>query len=168
MPGDTKIKRVFHQGHNGWVDVDNPSTIHAYRWQARDARRGTGSVQRGKSRIANRSTTAPQNKPTTPIVGVVTPPLTSLQVRLMDRLTTRQGVTYADAKSVIETHGYNATASYGHMREAGATHFEALTVINLDVPDYSFAYGMARAAGLDHAGALSEALKFGAPDADDD
>jgi len=156
MPGDTKIKRVFHQGATGWVDVDAPATIYPARRVARDARR---------NRLNGRLSFSPpsaQRMPTftaTTVQPASPTPLSGLQNRLLDRLTTFQGVTTDEAMDVITAHGYNASASYGHMRFAGATHHEALIVIGLDSPDVSLAYGMARARGVDHADSLREALR---------
>lgn len=151
MPGDTKIK----QCPSGWFDVDHPTVFHPTRWQARDARRGV---------IRPIIQTAPKTYVAT-VTQTVTRPTTvpsmlhGLQQRLYDRLTTQQGVTPADAYDVITSNGYNAAASYGHMREAGANHSEATFVISIGAPDLSVAYGLARASGYNHTGALQKALR---------
>jgi hypothetical protein len=141
MPGDTKIKRTA----NGWIDIDDPATAWRTRRLARDARRGTPTFSSASM--------------TSVIHATVTPPaLTSLEYRLLDRLTTEQGVTHPDALYVISSYGYNASASYGHMRAAGATHDEALNVISLGQPDVSLAYGKGLASGLSHLAAIQKAL----------
>lgn len=135
MPGDTKITRTA----DGWIDVDNPTAFHKVRRLARDARRASRGCVR----------------PTDQVTG---PTLTSLQTRLLNRMTQLQGVDADDALDVITSNGYNKAASYGHMRAAGANHSEALYVIGLNAPDVSLAYGLARFAGEDHTEALKEAL----------
>lgn len=157
MPGDTKIKKTT----NGWIDVDRPTIYHSVRREARDARRKR--VQYYAFRGVVPPIVAVPPAPTAPVFsGSVVPPinvgLTSLQQRLYDRLTQRQGVTAADAYDVIKNNGYNKAASYGHMREAGANHSEAEIVIDIGVPAVSVAYGLARASGKDHTAALKEAL----------
>ncbi len=149
MPGDTKIQKTTL----GWIDVDIPTSYYRARRQARDARR-----LRVAGYIPTASIVASQRK-----TG-----LSSLQQRLYDRLTTQQGVTVSDAYDVVTSYGYNAAASYGHMREAGATHEDALTVIDLGLPSVSVEYGQHRAAGYDHADALGFALDSGVLDDDDD
>lgn len=151
MPGDTKIKPA-PGAQSGWVDVDSPTYVYASRRQARDARR---------ARLAG--TTAPQT--VTAAVQPVSQPTqpdtsgySGLTARLYDRLTTRQGVSDSEARAVLSQYGYNASASYGHMREAGATHFEALLVVALGSPAISVTYGRERAAGSDHTSALTDAL----------
>lgn len=145
MPGDTKIKRT----PQGWIDIDNPTIFHRARRLARDARRLNKMSQRPvfTSKVADR---------------LITPdraPFSGLQQRLYDRLTQRQCVSQNDAYAVVVSHGYNAAASYGHMREAGANHSEALAVIDLGSPDVSLSYGQARAAGYNHTYALQRALR---------
>lgn len=155
MPGDTKIKRVPVGNGYGWVDIDNPSNVYSARRLARDARR-SGRL----------SLTPVSAQPSTVIRAVASDnshndytTYSTLQQRLYDRLTLRQGVTPADAHDIITSHGYNAAASYGHMRAAGANHSEAEAVIDLGSPDVSLAYGRARATGYNHTGALQKALR---------
>jgi hypothetical protein len=171
MSGDTRLKRT----PQGWVDLDNPTNVYGSRRQARDARRrGSSSIS---AIVASASATtlgqtqtsqAAQALTITPAPGSSDSYLTSLQARLLDRLTTRQGVDLTDALSVITSNGYNKAASYGHMRQAGATHDEALAVINLDSPGVSQAYGLHRALGYNHADALRDAVVIGGLDDDSD
>lgn len=162
MPGETKI----FKNSSGWYDVDNPTVFHPTRERCRDARKAARKVIPASGTF---TTTLP--KPVTPVVSVqarpATPSLSSLQNRLMDRLTLNQGVGQFDALAVITTFGHNAAASYGHMRAAGATHNEALSVISLGDPDLSLAYGLAREDGLDHDLSLNAALR-GSTDDDGD
>jgi hypothetical protein len=155
MPGETKI----FKNSSGWYDVDNPGVYHATRALCRDAR---------KSNLLTKVTPAPRSVPTA-ITSPVGPGLTSLQIRLLNRLTQRQGVSLVEARNVITNNGHNKAASYGHMRQAGANHCEALQVIDLDSPAISVAYGRARAAGYNHVGALAKALReVQGPQDDDD
>lgn len=178
MP-DTKIKHT----PQGWIDTDKPHTYWRVRRLARQARRddrqaapavkaaipqrtrGLGSMQGVPGPIAQMKTnvTAVGYQPgpgQQTVVGV----MSGLQQRLLDRLTARQNVTSDDAVEVISNNGYNAAASYGHMREAGANHAEAKIVISLGSQDTSVNYGKGRAAGKSHVDALSEALKSGSSD----
>lgn len=141
MPGDTKIKKTYW----GWIDVDDPTPIYNTRRLARDARRLRLNPQSWTTTVSHQTT-------------VYDPPLSGLDARLYDRLTNKQGVSRDDALSVIRSNGYNAAASYGHMRAAGATHEEALSVIALANPAVSLGYGQARGRGDDHADALRWAL----------
>lgn len=153
MPGDTKIKRASGYPSGGWIDVDNPTVVHDARWKARAARRGSlPSTVTSLPRVTQ-NIVAPTPPAATPSVTSLSP-LTGLQQRLVNRLTTWQGVSLPEALVVVNSYGYNAAASYGHMREAGATHAEAVEVINRDDPDASLVYGKARAAGHDHVSAL--------------
>lgn len=153
MPGDTKIKQ---NSFGQWFDVDNPSVTHKTRREARAARRGSlpsqiASVPRqitSTAASATNTTLTLTVPPKTPSLAY--PTLSSLQNRLIDRLTSRQGVSLAEALWVVVNNGYNKAASYGHMREAGATHTEAVSVIDRGDPDLSYAYGLARAGGFDH------------------
>lgn len=152
MPGDTKIKRLS----TGWVDVDEPNKPYGARWQARNARRlRLQGRYAALAAIPVAGSTPPATTPTapTPAIG-----LNSLQQRLFDRLTGRQGVTSDEALAVINSGGYNRAASYGHIRKAGATHAEALAVVELRLPNVSLSYGIARGAGESHDDALAEAL----------
>lgn len=164
MPGETKIKRC----PQGWFDVDHPTTFYRTRAEVRDVRRSGASSLPSRVAAVPRTATVPNvtviNVNVSP--GATTDDLTSLEYRLFDRLIYDQGVSETDALSIITNNGYNAAASYGHMRAAGANHFEAEFVIGLGSPDASLAYGQARANGLDHIDALKEALRdYG--DADD-
>jgi hypothetical protein len=160
----TQISRTPY----GWVDNDNPTQFYASRRAARAARQASliaqgktahlRSISKPKSQTLTVPKTAPQPLPNVTVINTTVNNLSSLQDRLYDRLTNRQGVSAADAFDVITGNGYNKAASYGHIREAGATHEEALDVVNLELPDVSLAYGLARAAGTDHADALQEAL----------
>lgn len=161
MPGDTKIKRTAQ----GWIDTDVPSTYHRCRRLARDARRAS------RATVSTAVTGVVVPKVVVPTYTVTTPTgssLTGLQQRLYDRLTQQQGVSAADAFDVITSHGYNAAASYGHMREAGANHSEAKIVIDLGSPAVSLAYGQRRATGYNHAWALQRALAAAGQDDDAD
>jgi hypothetical protein len=152
MPGETKI----FKSTSGWYDVDNPTVFHPTRDICRLARKADRKVL--PTAIGTITMPVYASPPAVTVkTRPATPSLTSLQNRLMDRLTLQQGVGEFDALAVITTFGHNAAASYGHMRAAGATHNEALDVISLGVPDLSLAYGLARFAGLDHADALKEA-----------
>lgn len=152
MPGDTKVKKT----QNGWIDVDEPNKTFGARRQARDFRRyrltGTTPTKTVKS------TPTPATPVTPDPVAKLQAGLSKLQARLLTRMTLRQGVFQSEALEVILDNGYNAAASYGHMRVAGATHDEALIVIGVGLPDVSLAYGIARARGKDHTAALREAL----------
>ena len=160
-------KTKITQTPQGWIDDDDPTVFHPNRRAARVARY-RALVAKGKTAHlrSKPSTSANTYKIATPLAPNVTgiTNLSSLQNRLMDRLTQRQGVALADAMSVITGHGYNAAASYGHMREAGANHNEALIVIDLGSPDVSVAYGRARATGYNHTYALQKALRDGSGD----
>lgn len=134
------------------MDVDDPSKTYPVRRLARDARRSKVKIQTTSTTITYVGTQAPKQDDSGP------QQLTSLQQKLFDRMTNRQGVSDVDATDIILNNGYNKAASYGHMREAGANHAEAKIVIGLDSPPVSLAYGQNRAAGLSHAGALSKAL----------
>lgn len=153
MPGDTKIKRAPN-AQSGWIDIDDPSVIFPTRRLARDSRRIRLNPQSWTTAVSHQTT-------------VYDPPLTSLQARLYDRLTHRQGVDRSDALSVVTSFGYNAAASYGHMRAAGASHAEALTVISIGSPTLSLAYGTNRAMGDNHHVALRDALVEVRDDDDD-
>lgn len=159
MPGDTKIK----QTPQGWIDIDNPTTFHPSRRLARLARRGTTATAPTTTSAPTRSAKIkPIDTQSLSSDGITL--LSSLQMRLVDRLVNQQGVDLSDAMDVVTSNGYNKAASYGHMRSAGATHHEAQIVIDLDSPDVSVAYGRARANGYNHTGALQKALR----DVDDD
>lgn len=150
----------------GWYDRDNPNTTFRVRREARAARRAarggpvtTPSAPKASmpsQTITYGTVTQLNNGHTT---TTMTGSLSSLQMRLYDRLTMNQGVSNADALEVITNNGYNKAASYGHMRAAGANHYEALAVIDLDSPSVSKAYGVNRADGMNHTDALAEALK---------
>ncbi len=153
---------------SGWVDNDDPTVLHPNRRTAREARRKslyyqgkTGHLRSLKSKPT--STTAPTFTVTQPLTG-----LTGLQRRLYDRLIYQQGVTTTEAYFVVTKRGYNAAASYGHMREAGANHSEALSVIDLGSPNVSRAYGQHRAVGFTHTDALRDAIIIGGMEDDDD
>lgn len=155
MPGETKI----FKNTNGWYDVDNPGVYHATRALCRDARKGNLP---SKVTSLPRTTSAISCGTFTTVQAPAGPGLSAfqgLQHRLFVRLTAQQGVTTDEAKDVILNNGYNAAASYGHMREAGANHSEALFVIGIGAPDLSVAYGIARAAGYNHTGALEKAMR---------
>lgn len=141
MPGDTKIKPAPN-AQSGWIDVDNPSFIYGSRRLARDARRArlSGTAPAYNVTLPNSVTSVPRQ----------TSGPTGLRARLFDRLTTQQGASESEASYVLANFGYNASASYGHMRAAGATHTEAVLVISLGSPAASLTYGQARAAGVDH------------------
>lgn len=182
MPGDTKIKHC----PSGWFDVDNPTVFHSTRWQARAARRNQNKTTTWKATVAISTPVTPQATANAIVQSLAAPtpsvpddavkvhdsailsPLSSLQQRLVDRLTTQQGVSLAEALVVVSNNGYNKAASYGHMREAGATHAEAEIVIGLDSPVVSVAYGLKRAAGYSHTYALQRALMEGQVLTDDD
>ena len=174
MPGDTKIKRNAHL--KGWFDVDEPTVLHKTRWQARAARKAK------KAGLQVAYTKAPQPKVTSGYIqaakgtstthatitvsgihdfiqSVTKPKLTSLQSKLLNRLHNSQNVNYNDAEFIVTHFGYNAAASYGHMRVAGATHDEAYLVVSLNNPHVSVTYGLLRAQGEDHISALREAIK---------
>ncbi len=156
MP-DTKIIHT----PQGWIDDDVKNVFFHCRRLARDARRtrlAGGAVRVVPPAPRQAATTTTTN---VTVVGTQnsTITLTSLQQRLYDRLTGRQGVSDADASEIIINNGYNAAASYGHMRYAGALHAEAKIVIGLGSPEISMAYGIARAAGFDHTDALAQALR---------
>jgi hypothetical protein len=159
MPGETKI----FKNSSGWYDVDNPTVYYSTREQARDVRRGRGKTL--TSRPSALDTVKADLDKTRQALTVTPQPdsadsaLTSLQVRLLGRLTQRQGVDLLDALNVITSYGYNAAASYGHMRESGATHDEAIEVIDLDSPDVSLAYGLSRGAGYNHTYSLQRAFR---------
>lgn len=153
MPGETKI----FKNTSGWYNVEKPGVYHATRDAARAARKAT-IVGTTATATAPTSTPTPIKHPQTGMT------MTGLQQRLFDRLTQRQGVDTLDALFVVTSNGYNAAASYGHMREAGATHAEALAVIWLDSPTVSVSYGRLRAAGNDHTSAYKEALRAAASD----
>lgn len=160
MSGDTRLK----QTPQGWVDLDNPTTTYPSRRLARLGRRRNRS---GSTPVATPTATATATtqalSQTSQALTIQPQPdspdsaLTSLQVRLLDRMTQWQGVDLVDALSVITSNGYNAAASYGHMREAGATHDEAVEVISKGSADISLAYGLARAAGYNHDYSLQRA-----------
>ena len=155
MPGDTKIKRVPVGNDYKWIDVDVPSNFYDARWQARDARRGAVAHH---ARPRTYAVSTPPASPTG---------LTSLQQRLYDRLTATQGVSASDAHDVITSHGYNAAASYGYMRAAGATNEEALAIIDRGNPQVSLTYGRLREVGHNHAASLATALMHEALSGDD-
>lgn len=166
MP-DTKIKRE----PQGWIDVDKPNTFYRVRREARAARRAD-RIAASHNMTARKwiSTTTPlkvvgltakKTKAVTIIDSGDSDKLTSLQERLLERLTKTQGVAEDDALEIIKNNGYNKAASYGHMRAAGATHSEAKIVIALSEPTVSLAYGKNRAQGYTHTDALREALQDG-------
>lgn len=157
MPGDTKV----HQTNQGWIDDDNPNTHYSARRLARDARRKArgDTTTTTKQTVKVKTHTVVGFKHSTTGIPAGNQTLTSLQEKLLKRMTDKQNVQEADAIDIITSNGYNKAASYGHMRAAGATHAEATIVIGLSSPDVSVAYGKARANGLNHILALSEALK---------
>ncbi len=122
----------------GWYDKDNPTVFYKTRKGARLARQA--------SRRKAFST-----MPATPTPS----PFNSLQLKLLRRLTGKQGVPVAEAVEIVHDYGHNTAASYGHMRAAGATHDEAKAVIAHCDPDLSLRYGQRRAQGLSHTGALA-------------
>lgn len=154
MP-DTKILKT----NDGWIDVDEPSNHWRVRWEARQARRARlGPNTKSPASIPTQTTVLFGVTPTS-TDGTTITPFTSLQNKLYVRLTSKQGVSDADAVSVVLNNTYNKAASYGHMRQAGATHAEAEIVIGLSNPDISLAYGINRAKKMSHTDALAEALK---------
>lgn len=170
MPGDTKIVRAPNR-QGGWIDIDVPRTIYATRLQARNGRASRLLAAKNSRSLHPSGGIAPQRSTgaipvadadtdvktvTTDNPGVFS--LTSLQFRLFLRLTQEQGVSPDDALSVMRSFGYNASASYGHLRAAGATHDEALSVIHYGVPAVSRSYGEARVAGKGHFEAAQEAI----------
>lgn len=151
MP-DTKIMRA-RTGE--WIDIDNPAKGYPSRRLARDARRqyliSTGwNPPKRKPVIKARA-------PLNPVVNLDLG-LTDLQSKLLRRMTLDQGVLRSDAVEILAEFGYNASASYGHMRHAGANHTEAKSVISMLNPDISVTYGKARAQGKNHTDALDIAL----------
>lgn len=161
----------------GWIDNDDPSTTYPSRRAARDGRRqaliAKGKTAHLRSLKAKPTTAKPDPGTGVSTSNVTTSPndgslLTSLQQRLLDRMTQRQGVNLNEALQVISVNPYNKAASYGHMRAAGANHAEAVIVINLGNPDVSVSYGKARAAGYNHTYALQRALREAQDDAADD
>lgn len=158
----TRIERTA----NGWVDLDYPNVTYTTRRVAREARaarlrREQTSPQYASTsdfkaaHVLHREAADAQRQAETPEVEA---DLTRLQQRLFTRLTTEQGVTEKDALTVIQAVGYNAAASYGHMRAAGTTHYEAAAVIYLASPRISLSYGTARGTGASHFDALKEAF----------
>lgn len=139
MP-DTKIEKWA----TGWVDVDVPGEVHRTRAEARAARRA-----RKQGRV-----TAKGQLLLLPVSRLTSLPR-GLENKLRSQLTVR-GVADVQIDEMLASGlGYNAIASYGHMRQAGATHDEAKEVVERGEPHVSLNYGHARAAGLDHDAALS-------------
>lgn len=140
-------KQAVWKVQDGWIDRDVPNVYWSTRREARLARRN----RLGKTVPTTTYSTAPKSHQTVP-------DLTSLQKRLVNRMTILQDVDLVDAVYAVRTWGYNKAASYGHIRAAGATHTEAVSVVERNDPAFSLAYGKERAAGVTHGASYARAL----------
>lgn len=151
-------KMAVFKSDQGWFDRDEPNNFYPTRWQARVARatrKGGNSASPVTLLNYSSNGSVQRTQAVRRTLRSVTP--ATLQDRAVARLRS-MGVAEVEIDSVVNSHGYNASVSYGHIRMAGATHDEALEVISLGFPDTSLSYGQKRFRGLNHTDALILAL----------
>jgi|SRR5579863_9594807 len=138
MPDTTILKSLL--GSRGWFDRDDPTLYFPTRRQARAHRR----ARTGGRVIRLRPTTVVASGPTRPQFD-------GLQNKLFSRWEDGGTITEAEATEVLTTVytkvGYNAAASYGHIRQY-ADHQEALEVVGYASSSVSNEYSRLRASGM--------------------
>lgn len=149
-------KTAIFKTDEGWFDRDVPNVWHSTRSLARFMRRTRLNTSTSATLLSyNDDGSVTKTQVVRRTLRSVTP--ATLQERAAARLRS-MGVDDVEIAEVVQSHGYNASVSYGHMRIAGATHDEALEVIALGFPDTSLSYGQKRFRGLNHTDALILAL----------
>jgi hypothetical protein len=135
---------------DGWIDEDDS---HAGPFKTREAARRARRLRL----VGYPDATISYSVKTSQGYGVIVANLTPLQKRAIARCVS-MGVDENEAETVALTNGYNATVSYGHIRQAGATDMEARQIIAHQDAKISLEYGTARGIGFDHPEAYDHAM----------